>query len=96
MQSQYSPRARFAASLARSYEDFLRLGTFAPDLRASESPIAIACLRLFTFLPERPDLSVPRLRSCIARRTFFCALLPYFLRPEVFLGGIDNLHWFSI
>src|SRR5690349_4889389 len=35
--------------------DFLR-GTFAPLARASERPIAIACLRLFTLppLPPRP------------------------------------------
>lgn len=34
-------------------------GTFAPFLRASDKPIAIACLRLFTFppLPPLPDLS---------------------------------------
>jgi hypothetical protein len=56
-----------------------RFGTFAPDLRASERPIAIACLRLVTFLPERPLRSWPRLRSCIARSTFFDAFLPYFL-----------------
>ena len=54
-------------------------GTFAPSRRASDKPIAIACLRLFTFFPERPLLSVPRLRSCIARFTFFEAFLPYFL-----------------
>jgi hypothetical protein len=61
-------------------EDFLDDffdGTLPPALRASESPIAIACLRLFTFLPERPLFSVPRLRSCIAFFTFFCAFLPY-------------------
>src|ERR1700744_6151532 len=34
------------------YDDFF-LGTFLPFLRALESPIAIACLRLFT-LPPRP------------------------------------------
>src|SRR4051812_32657811 len=39
-------------------------GTLPPARRASLRPIAIACLRLVTFLPERPDLSVPRLRSC--------------------------------
>jgi hypothetical protein len=33
------------------------IGTLAPSRRASESPIAIACFRLVTFLPERPDLS---------------------------------------
>src|SRR5262245_18460435 len=47
----------------------LFLGTFAPAFRASERPIAIACLRLVTFLPERPERNVPRLRSRIARWT---------------------------
>src|SRR5688500_8662748 len=51
-------------------------GTLAPDLRACDRPIAIACLRLFTGLPERPLLSVPRLRSCIAFSTFLLAFLP--------------------
>src|SRR5882757_2895537 len=58
----------------------LRLGgTLAPAWRASESPIAMACLRLLTLRPERPLRSVPLLRSCIARETFFAALRPYFL-----------------
>jgi len=57
-------------------EDFLP-GTFAPPLRASDNPIAIACFLLVTFLPERPLLSVPLLRSCIARSTFSDAFLPY-------------------
>lgn len=34
-------------------------GTFAPFFLASDSPIAIACLRLVTFLPERPEVSDP-------------------------------------
>jgi hypothetical protein len=51
-------------------------GTLAPALRASDSPIAIACLRLFTFLPE-PLLSVPFLRSCMTFFTFSPAFLPY-------------------
>jgi hypothetical protein len=53
-------------------------GTFAPDSRASDNPIAIACFRLVTRLPERPLFSVPRLRSCMARSTFSDAFLPYF------------------
>jgi len=57
----------------------LRFGTFAPERRASERPIAIACLRLVTLRPERPLRSVPRLRSCMARSTFFDAFLLYFL-----------------
>jgi hypothetical protein len=48
-----------------------------PARRASDSPIAIACLRLVTRLPERPDLSCPRFISCIARSTFWPALRPY-------------------
>src|SRR5712691_661956 len=56
---------------------FLR-GTFAPARRASLRPIAIPCLRLVTFVPERPDLSVPCFRSCIARSTSLCAFFPYF------------------
>src|SRR2546421_1900149 len=54
------------------------LGTLPPARRASLRPIAIACLRLVTFFPDRPDLSVPRLRSCMARFTFWPAFLPYF------------------
>jgi len=53
-------------------------GTFPPARRASDSPMAIACLRLVTFLPERPLRSLPSLRSSIAFLTFDCAFLPYF------------------
>src|SRR3954463_295633 len=53
-------------------------GTLAPACRASLRPIAMACFRLVTLLPDRPDFSVPRLRSCIARLTLLCAFLPYF------------------
>src|ERR1041385_9325514 len=52
-------------------------GTLPPALRASDNPIAIACFLLVTFFPERPLLSFPFFRSCIARLTFFCAVLPY-------------------
>jgi hypothetical protein len=51
------------------------LGTLAPERRASFKPMAIACLRLFTFLPEDPLRSVPCLRSCIAFFTFDCAFV---------------------
>jgi hypothetical protein len=60
---------------------FLRLrrfGTFMPALRASEMPIATACLRLVTFLPDRPLRSVPRLRSRMTLLIFFDAFLLYF------------------
>lgn len=52
-------------------------GTLPPSRRASESPIAIACLGLVTFLPELPLRNVPRLRSCIALATLSDAFLPY-------------------
>src|SRR5262245_34429503 len=52
-------------------------GTLAPFFRASDRPIAIACLRLLTFLPERPLLSLPRLRLCIALFTNCRALVAY-------------------
>jgi hypothetical protein len=57
----------------------LNSGTLFPALRASESPIAMACLRLFTVLPDLPLLSVPLLRFLIALSTFFAAALPYLL-----------------
>ncbi len=52
-------------------------GTFAPAWRASESPMAMACLRLFTVLPELPLFNVPALRSCMAFATLSLAVLPY-------------------
>jgi hypothetical protein len=54
-------------------------GTLLPARRASDSPIAIACLRLVTLRPELPLLSVPRLRFCIARSTLRPAPLLYLL-----------------
>src|SRR5713101_8132441 len=64
---------------------FLRLDrTLPPARRASLSPIAMACLRLVTFLPERPDLSCPRFISCMARLTFLPAFAPYLRRLDDF------------
>jgi hypothetical protein len=59
------------------FDDFFD-GTLPPSRRASERPMAMACLRLVTFLPEPPLFSVPRLRSCIAFSTLSCAFFPYF------------------
>jgi len=61
----------------RRREEEPRRGTLPPAFLASDSPMAIACLRLVTFLPERPLLSVPRFLSCMAFSTFADALLPY-------------------
>lgn len=61
------------------FDDDLRDGTLPPSALASDKPIAIACLRLVTFFPEPPLLSVPRLRSCIAFSTLSLAFFPYLL-----------------
>ena len=73
-------------------DDFRFEGTFAPLARASESPIAIACLRLFTLppLPPRPLRSVPAFRFFIADRTERPAPAPY-LRPPDFFAAIADL-----
>jgi hypothetical protein len=78
-QSAIAPYFFFEDDFLPFFDDFFDpfLGTLAPSRRASDKPIAIACLRLVTFLPERPLLSVPRLRSRIARSTFFEAFLLY-------------------
>jgi hypothetical protein len=67
----------FVVFLADFFTDFLA-GTLPPSRRASESPMAMACLRLFTFLPDEPLRNDPVFRSCIAFLTFDCAFLPYF------------------
>jgi hypothetical protein len=64
------------------FADFLA-GTFFPSFRASERPMAIACFRLFTFLLDLPLFSVPFLRLCIARATFFADPLEYFRAMNV-------------
>ena len=51
-------------------------GTLAPSLRASDNPIAMACLRLVTFLPL-PLRRVPRFFSRMTSSTFSPALLEY-------------------
>jgi hypothetical protein len=63
-------------------EDFFA-GTLPPSRRASERPMAMACLRLVTFLPEPPLRSVPALRSCITFSTLSWAFLPYRLAMQI-------------
>jgi hypothetical protein len=55
------------------------LGTLAPFLRASESPIAIACFLLFTTppFPPFPERNVPRFFRCNALLTLLLAACPY-------------------
>jgi hypothetical protein len=70
----------------RVFEAFF--GTFLPSALASDNPIAIACLRLVTFLPERPLFSVPALRFFITRSTSADAFFEY-LRAIIFSGVVS-------
>jgi hypothetical protein len=53
-------------------------GALSPSRRASDNAIAMACLRLVTFLCEPPLRSLPSFFSCITLRTLSCVFLPYF------------------
>ena len=53
----------------RASSSSARGGTFLPSLRASDRPMAIACLRLVTFFPLRPLFSLPCFIACISRST---------------------------
>jgi hypothetical protein len=66
--------------------DFLG-GTFFPSRLAFERPMAIACLGFFTFLPLRPDFSLPCFISRISVSTFLLAEGEY-LRPEDFFEDV--------
>ncbi|NGX99198.1 MAG: hypothetical protein G4V63_29575 [Candidatus Afipia apatlaquensis] len=68
----------FAFFAFRAFDADFFAGTFFPSLRASERPIAMACFRLLTVLPDPPLFSVPFFRLCIARATFFAAPFEYF------------------
>ena len=65
-------------------------GTFAPFLRASESPMAMACLRLFTVppLPPFPERSVPRFLLRIALATVLLAPRLYLRREPDLLAAM--------
>src|ERR1700734_2607812 len=88
--------ARFVCEKPGYYDcDFF--GTFAPFLRASERPIAIACLRLFTAppLPPFPERRVPFFSRRTALSTALPAALPYlrpldFLREPPFFAAISS------
>jgi hypothetical protein len=64
-------------------------GTFPPFSRASERPIAIACLRLVTFLPLLL-FSVPFFLRRIADSTRLVAASPYFFLPDFFRAAMTN------
>ena len=63
-------------------DDFGAAGTLPPSRLASDRPMAMACLRLVTFLPEPPLRSVPAFLSCIVFSTLSCAFFPYRLAIE--------------
>src|SRR5690606_17764671 len=79
----------FADFLADFFAAFLR-GTLPPASRASDKPMAMACLRLLTFRPEPPLLSLPSFISCMARPTFSDALRPYFFFAFFFAIGFSS------
>ena len=81
-----------ATHRAKGYDFFFR-GTLAPARRASDNPIATACLRLVTFLPELPLRNVPRLRSCIVFLTFDCAVVPYLGMVISIAAGLLGTAW---
>src|SRR5262249_28089930 len=67
--------ARFLAE--ERFFDPLFFGTLPPARRASDKPIAMACLRLVTFFPDFSLRRFPSLRSFLALWTFFSAFAPY-------------------
>src|SRR5215472_196433 len=88
------PRTRVSPTLISAYPSYFdffvfRLGTFFPCFRASERPIAIACLRLLTTppLPPLPRFSAPFFRLRIAFSTVFEAPFEYFLAILLLLCG---------
>jgi hypothetical protein len=74
--------AIFCNRVVRGYDFFG--GTFFPAFRAFESPMAMACFLLFTFLPLRPDLSWPFFIAFISVSTLFPAAGEYFLPKDFF------------
>jgi hypothetical protein len=97
--SRYFFALRFLAAFFAVFRFFAAFfGTFFPSARASESPIAIACLRLLTFLLDRPLFSVPALRFFIARSTLADAFFEYFRAMIILLLRENNLgggRWFQ-
>ncbi|MCU1347235.1 MAG: hypothetical protein JWO56_265 [Acidobacteria bacterium] len=73
-------------------EEALRDGTLPPAARASEIPMAMACFRLFTFLPEPPLFNFPSPYSCITFEIFFFDFGPYLLAIPI--SFTNELHWF--
>jgi hypothetical protein len=68
-------------------------GTFFPDFRASDNPIAIACFRLVTFFPLRPLFNWPFFIAFISLSTSlpeegeYLRVLLLFLAAVFFAGA---------
>jgi mannose-6-phosphate isomerase-like protein (cupin superfamily) len=69
-------RTKLSARLPAAAHFFLR-GTFSPAARASDSPMAIACFRLLTFVPALPLRNVPAFLSRITFSTLALVALLY-------------------
>jgi len=80
--------ALFAVFVVRDFVTDFFADTFFPSFRASERPIAIACFRLLTVLPDLPLFNVPFFRLCNARATFFVAAFEYF--RAMLVSAIDT------
>src|ERR1700761_5873647 len=67
-------------------------GTFAPFLRASDRPMAIACSLLLTVPPFPPlaDFRLPFFSRCTADLTLFDAAFPYF---AMLVSSVLFLQW---
>src|ERR1700758_4242600 len=82
-------------AVARLVYDFLA-GTFLPSLRAFERPMAIACFGFVTFLPLRPDLSLPFFISRISVSTFLLADGEYLRRADFLAVDFLELDFFFV
>src|ERR1035437_1582800 len=68
-------------------QPFFGAGTFLPALRASDSPIAMACFGFVTVLPLRPLFSLPCFIAFISRSTLLPAARLYLRVDELFLAA---------
>ena len=75
---------------ARLAEDFFGGGTFPPAARASDNPMAMACLRLVTLVPDFPLFSVPAFISFTTFPTFSDTFLPYLPAMSLSFGRKDS------
>ncbi len=84
-------------SLEENYAAFFLRGTLAPERRASDKPMAIACLRLVTFLPLRPLFNLPLFIAFISRSTdlpafgLYLRLEDFLARPLDFLAALRRV-----